>query len=59
VAKADYDAQSQRVLDQAARAKLAQRFVETVGASYRAEKERKDLGDLIDRAVNGKPSSSA
>jgi hypothetical protein len=59
VAKADYDAQSQRVLDQGARAKLAQRLVENVDAKHRAEKERKDLGDLIERSISGKSSSSA
>ncbi|HLH47938.1 MAG TPA: hypothetical protein VKV96_01245 [Roseiarcus sp.] len=57
-AKADYDAQSQRVLDQGTRAKLAQRLVENADANYRADKERKDLGDLIERSL-GKKTSSA
>ena len=58
IAKADYDAQSQRVLDQGARAKIAQRMVESVDAKMRAEKERKDLGDLIERSLNAKTSSA-
>ena len=58
VAKADYDAQSQRVLDQGARAKIAQRMVESADAKMRAEKERKDLGDLIERSLNAKTSSA-
>jgi hypothetical protein len=59
VAKAEHAAQSQRVRDQGARAKLAQRLVDSADADYRAEKERKDLGDLIERSLNNKPSSSA
>lgn len=58
IAKADYDAQSQRVLDQGARAKIAQRMVESADAKMRAEKERKDLGDLIERSLNAKTSSA-
>lgn len=58
MAKADYDAQSQRVLDQGARAKIAQRMVESADAKMRAEKERKDLGDLIERSLNAKISSA-
>jgi hypothetical protein len=58
IAKADYDAQSQRVLDQGARAKIAQRMVESVDAKMRAERERKDLGDLIERSLNSKTSSA-
>lgn len=59
VAKADYQAQSKRVRDQGARAKLAERLVESADAEYRAQKDRKDLGDLIERSLHGKPSSSA
>lgn len=59
VAKADYQAQSRRVVDQGARAKLAERLVEGADAEYRARKDRKDLGDLIERSLGGKPSSSA
>lgn len=58
MAKADYDAQSQRVLDQGARAKIAQRMVESADAKMRAERERKDLGDLIERSLNAKTSSA-
>jgi hypothetical protein len=41
------------------RAKLAERLVESADAKYRDQKERKDLGDLIERSLRGKPSSSA
>jgi hypothetical protein len=59
VAKADYEAQSRRAVDQGARAKLAERLVDSADVEYRAKKERKDLGDLIERSLRGKPSSSA
>jgi hypothetical protein len=57
--KAAYEAQSQRTRDQGARAKVAERLVQSADAEYRAQKERKDLGDLIERSVGRKPSSSA
>jgi hypothetical protein len=57
-AKAEHEAQSRRVVDQGVRAKLAERMVESADAEYRAQKERKDLGDLVERSLR-KPSSSA
>ena len=59
VAKADYEAQSRKVADQGMRAKLAERMAGSADVEYRAQKERKDLGDLIERSLRGKPSSSA
>ena len=58
-AKDNYEAQSQRVLDQGARAKLAERLVAGVAVKVRAQQERKDLADLIERTLHGKTSSSA
>ena len=59
VANSVHSAQSQRVRDQGARAKLAERLVEDADAEYRAQKDRKDLGDIIERSLRGKSSSSA
>jgi len=58
-AKAEYETQTRRVLDQGARAKLAERLADGADALHRAQQERKDLGDLIERSLNVKPSSSA
>jgi hypothetical protein len=57
--KAAYEAQSRRTLDQGARAKVAERLVQSVDAEYRAQNERKELSDLIERSIGRKPSSSA
>jgi hypothetical protein len=57
--KAAYEAQSQKTRDQGARAKVAERLVQSADAEYRAQKERKDLGDLIERSIGRKPSSPA
>jgi hypothetical protein len=58
-AKVDYEAQSQRVLDQGVRAKVAERLFERVEAQHRAQNERKDLGDLIERTLSDDTFSSA
>jgi hypothetical protein len=58
-AKANCEAQSRRVVEQAARVKIAERLFDDADAEYRAKKERKDLGDLIERSLHGKSSSSA
>ncbi len=57
-AEAAYAAQARHALKQGARAKLAERAHEDLEVKYRAQQERKDLADLIERTLR-KPSSSS
>jgi hypothetical protein len=57
--KDDHLAQTQRTQEQAIRARLAERLVESVEAKFRMQQERADLGDLIERTVAKKTASPA
>jgi hypothetical protein len=56
-AKAKQAAQQRAALDQAARAKMSERALEKADANYRADRERAELGELIERSL--RPSSPA
>jgi hypothetical protein len=57
--KTEHLAQTQRAQEQAMRARLAERLVENVEAKFRMQRERADLGDLIERSLAKKTTSPA
>ena len=57
--KAQHVAQAQLAREQGARAKLAERLVESADAKHRKQQERSDLGDLIERSIAKGSASSA
>jgi len=56
-AKGSQEARQRAALDQGARAKVSERALEKADANYRADRERAELGDLIERSL--RPSSPA
>jgi hypothetical protein len=54
----EQEAQRRSVLAQGTRAKLAERAVETAALRYRRHKERKELAELIERAIARRNASS-
>ena len=58
-AAAEHKNQATAALDQAARAKLADRAVGAADARYRAQLERKDLAELIERSLGAAKASPA
>jgi hypothetical protein len=57
--EAEHAVQTRLTLQQGARAKLAERLVDSVDAQYRMQQERSDLGDLIERSLAKRGASSA
>jgi len=56
---AQHAAQERLALEQGARTKLAERMVDRFEAKYRAQEERSELSDLIERATAKASASSA
>jgi hypothetical protein len=52
-----FETQAERVVDQAARAKLAEKAVEVTSALHCAQEERKDLAELVERWLGQTKSS--
>jgi hypothetical protein len=54
----DQEAARRGALEHGTRAKLAEQAIETAATNYRRHKERKDLAELIERAIARRSASS-